>query len=52
MDKVIRKKTFSKILVPINESSKSVDKAVDYATKIAQNYNSFFFKTSFLHLPR
>jgi nucleotide-binding universal stress UspA family protein len=40
MDKVKRKKTFSKILVTINESSKSADKAVDYATKIAQDYNS------------
>jgi nucleotide-binding universal stress UspA family protein len=40
MDKVIHKKTFSKILVAINESSKSADKAVDYATKIAQDYNS------------
>jgi glycine betaine transporter len=40
MDKVKRKKTFSKILVAINESSKSADKAVDYATKIAQDYNS------------
>jgi len=40
MDKVIHKKTFSKILVAINESSKSADKAVDYATKISQDYNS------------
>jgi nucleotide-binding universal stress UspA family protein len=38
-DKVARKKTFSKILVAIHESSKSADKAVDYATRIAKDYN-------------
>jgi nucleotide-binding universal stress UspA family protein len=40
MDKVVRKKTFSKILVAIHESSKSADKAVDYATRIAKDYNA------------
>jgi nucleotide-binding universal stress UspA family protein len=40
MDKVARKKTFSKILVAIHESSKSADKAVDYATRIAKDYNA------------
>jgi len=40
MDKVARKKTFSKILVAIHESSKSADKAVDYATRIAKDYNT------------
>ena len=40
MDKVARKKTFSKILVDIHESSKSADKAVDYATRIAKDYNA------------
>ena len=40
MDKVARKKTFSKILVAINESSKSTDKAVYYATRIAKDYNA------------
>jgi len=40
MDKVVRKKTFSKILVAINESSKSADKAVYYATRIAKDYNA------------
>ena len=39
-DKTARKKTFSKILVAINESSKSADKAVDYATKIALDYDA------------
>jgi nucleotide-binding universal stress UspA family protein len=39
-DKVPRKKTFSKILVAIHESSKSADKAVDYATRIAKDYNA------------
>ena len=34
MDKVLRKKTFSKILVAIHESSKSEEKAIDYATRI------------------
>lgn len=39
-DKTARKKTFSKILVAINESSKSADKAVDYATRIAKDYDA------------
>lgn len=39
-DKVAGKKTFSKILVAIHESSKSADKAVDYATRIAKDYNA------------
>jgi len=40
MDKIVRKKTFSKILVAMHESSKSADKAVDYATRIAKDYNA------------
>jgi len=40
MDKVVRRKTFSKILVAMHESSKSADKAVDYATRIAKDYNA------------
>ena len=36
----MRKKTFSKILIAIDESSKSADKAVDYATRIAKDYDS------------
>jgi len=40
MDKEARKKTFSKILIAIHESSKSADKAVDYATRIAKDYNA------------
>ena len=40
MDKIVRKKTFSKILVAIHESSKSADKAVYYATRIAKDYNA------------
>jgi len=40
MDKAARKKTFSKILVAINESSKTVDKAVNYATRIAKDYDA------------
>jgi len=39
-DKTTRKKTFSKILVAIHESSKSADKAVDYATRIAKDYDA------------
>ena len=39
-DKTARKKTFSKILVAIHESSKSADKAVDYATRIAIDYDA------------
>ena len=40
MDKVARKKTFSKILIAIHESSKSADKTVDYATRIAKDYDA------------
>jgi len=40
MDNKSGRKTFSNILVAINESSKSADHAVDYATKIAQDYNA------------
>ena len=40
MDKVARKKTFSKILIAIDESSKSADKAIDYATTIAKDYDA------------
>ena len=40
MDKVARKKTFSKILVAIHESTKSEDKAVDSATRIAKDYDA------------
>ena len=36
--KLIKRKTFSKILVAIHESRTSVDTAVDYAIKIAQDY--------------
>ena len=39
-DKTTRKKTFSKILVAIHESSKSADKAIDFATRIAKDYNA------------
>ena len=39
-DKTARKKTFSRILVAIHESSKSADKAVDYATRIAIDYDA------------
>lgn len=40
MNKEMGKKTFSKILVAIHESTKSTDKAVRYATQIAQDYNA------------
>lgn len=40
MGKVARKKTFSKILVAINDSSKAADKAVYYSTKIAEDYDA------------
>ena len=40
MDKVARKKTFSKILVAINDSSKAADKAVYYSTRIAEDYDA------------
>ena len=40
MDKVARKKTFSKILVAINETSKAADKAVYYSSRIAQDYDA------------
>lgn len=39
-EKISRKKTFSKILVAIHESSKSEDKAIDYAAKIALDYDA------------
>lgn len=40
MDKLTRKKTFSKILVAINDSSKAADKAVYYSTRIAEDYDA------------
>lgn len=40
MDKLARKKTFSKILVAINDSSKAADKAVYYSTRIAEDYDA------------
>ena len=40
MDKEARKKTFSKILVAIHESSKSEEKAIDYAARIALDYDA------------
>jgi len=40
MSKVVRKKTFSKILVAINDSSKAADKAVYYSTRIAEDYDA------------
>ena len=40
MDKVARKTTFSKILVTIHECSKSEDKVVDYAARIAKDYDA------------
>ena len=40
IDKVAKKKTFSKILVAIHESSKSEDKVIDYATRIAKDYDA------------
>lgn len=40
MGKVARKKTFSKILVAVNDSSKAADKAVYYSTKIAEDYDA------------
>lgn len=39
-EKISRKKTFSKILVAIHESSKSEEKAIDYATRIAKDYDA------------
>jgi nucleotide-binding universal stress UspA family protein len=39
MDKAAKKKTFSKILVAINDSSKTVDRAINYATRIAKDKN-------------
>lgn len=35
------RKTFSKILVAINESSKSPDIAVNYATKLLSDFKEF-----------
>src|SRR3989304_1120678 len=40
MDKLTRKKTFSKIFVAINDSSKAADKAVYYSTRIAEDYDA------------
>jgi len=40
MDKAAKKKTFSKILVAINESNKAVDRAINYATRIAKDYDA------------
>jgi nucleotide-binding universal stress UspA family protein len=40
MDKLTRKKTFSKILVAINDSSTAADKAVYYSTRIAEDYDA------------
>ena len=40
MGKVARKKTFSRILVAINDSSKAADKAVYYSTRIAEDYDA------------
>ena len=39
-EKISRKKTFSKILVAIHESSKSEEKAIDYAARIALDYDA------------
>jgi len=40
VDKIPRKKTFSRILVAIHESSKSEEKAIEYATRIAMDYDA------------
>ncbi|HKQ22003.1 MAG TPA: universal stress protein [Nitrososphaeraceae archaeon] len=40
MSKVVRKKTFSRILVAINDSSKAADKSVYYSTRIAEDYDA------------
>lgn len=40
MYKVVERKTFSKILVAIHKSSKSADKEVDYAIKVAEDYDA------------
>lgn len=40
MDKAAKKKTFSKILVAINESSKTIDRAIYFATRIAKDYDA------------
>ena len=40
MSKVVRKKTFSRILVAINDSSIAADKAVYYSTRIAEDYDA------------
>jgi len=40
VQQLIKRKTFSNILVAIHESSTSVDTATDYAIKIAQDYNA------------
>jgi nucleotide-binding universal stress UspA family protein len=40
MHNLIKRKTFSKILVAVHESFKSADTAVDYAVKVAQDYDA------------
>ncbi len=40
MHNLIKSKTFSKILVAVHESFKSADTAVDYAIKVAQDYDA------------
>jgi nucleotide-binding universal stress UspA family protein len=40
MHKIIKRKTFSKILVALHESRTSVDTATDFAIKIAQDYDA------------
>jgi len=40
MHNLIKSKTFSKILVAVHESFKSADIAVDYAIKVAQDYDA------------
>jgi len=40
MHNLIKRKTFSKILVAVHESFKSADTAVDYAIKVAQDYDA------------
>lgn len=40
MCRVDERKTFSKILVAIDESRKSADKEVDYAIKVAEDYDA------------
>ena len=40
MHKLIKRKTFSKILLAIHESRTSIDAATNYAIKIAQDYDA------------